>query len=202
MKRMIKKLWLPLSLGLIVMAAVAVFPTGGEAEVYDKVIRLHVLANSDSEADQQLKLKVRDAILVKAASLTEGCADRREAEAALADKTELLRLTAEEALQENGCDRTVAVTIGQEHYPTREYEGVRLPAGDYCSLRVLIGEAEGQNWWCVLFPPLCVGSASEVEEEMVSAGFTPGQVKILTESESPRYKLKFKILEILGSLFS
>ena len=202
MKQALKKLWLPLSLTLFLTILVAVCPTKGEAEVYDKVIRLHVLANSDGEEDQALKLKVRDAVLVKAAALTEDCADRAEAEATLAAGTDVLQAEAEKALRENGCDRSVAVTIGKEHYPTREYEGVRLPAGDYCSLRVLIGEAEGQNWWCVLFPPLCVGSASEVKEEMVSAGFTPGQVKILTDSESPRYVLKFKLLEILGSLFS
>ncbi len=202
MKRTLGKLWLPLSLLLLLTALIAVFPTKGEAEVYDKVIRLHVLANSDSEEDQALKLKVRDALLLKAASLTEGCTDRGEAEAALTEQTEVLRAEAERALRENGCDKAVSVVIGQEHYPTREYEGVRLPAGEYCSLRVMIGEAEGQNWWCVLFPPLCVGSASQTEEEMVSAGLTPGQVKILTDSESPRYVLKFKILEVLGSLFS
>ena len=66
----------------------------------------------------------------------------------------------------------------------------------------MIGEAAGQNWWCVLFPPLCVGSAAEAEEEMVSAGFTPGQIHILTDTDNPRYVLRFKILEILGSLFS
>jgi stage II sporulation protein R len=201
MKQTIKKLWLPLILALLPAILITVCPTKSEAAVYDKVIRLHVLANSDSEEDQALKLKVRDAVLVKAAALTEGCGNRIAAEAALSEQTELLRAEAEKVLRENGCDSAVAVTIGQEHYPTRAYEGVRLPAGDYCSLRVLIGEAEGQNWWCVLFPPLCVGSASEVEEEMVSAGFTPGQIKILTETESPRYVLKFKILEILGSLF-
>jgi len=202
MKQTLKTLWLPLSLTLLLAVLVAVCPTRSEAEVYDKVIRLHVLANSDKEEDQALKLKVRDAVLAKAAALTEGCTDRIEAEATLSGQTELLRAEAEKTLRENGCTDEVAVTIGQEHYPTREYEGVRLPAGEYCSLRVLIGEAEGQNWWCVLFPPLCVGSASEVEEEMVSAGFTPGQVKILTDAESPRYVLKFKLLEILGSLFS
>jgi len=202
MKRTMKKLWLPISLLLLLSALLAVLPTREETEVYDKVIRLHVLANSDGEEDQALKLKVRDALLAKASALTETCADRREAEAAIAAQIEELRVEAEKTLRANGCDKTVSVVIGQEHYPTRVYEGVRLPAGEYCSLRVMIGEAEGRNWWCVLFPPLCVGSASEVKEEMVDAGLTPGQIKIMTDSDSPRYVLKFKILEILGSLFS
>ena len=88
---------------------------------------------------------------------------------------------------------------GVRMYP--EYEDVRRPAGEYCSLRVMIGEASGQNWWCVLFPPLCVGTAS-AKDELVSAGFTPDQVRILTDSDSPKYVLRFKILEILESLFS
>ncbi len=202
MKHHIHRLWLPLLLSLTIAVLIAIFPTSREAAVYDHVIRLHVLANSDSEADQALKLKVRDALLQQAAAMTEDCQTREEAEAILMANTEHLRQIAENALRIHGCDKPVAVTIGEEVYPTRAYEGVRLPAGTYCSLRVMIGEAAGQNWWCVLFPPLCVGSASEAEEEMISAGFTPGQVKILTDAESPRYVLKFKILEIIGSLFS
>jgi len=202
MKKLGRTLLLPLLAVMLLTSLLLILPLGDESEVYDKVIRLHVLANSDSEKDQALKLKVRDALLSEAAAATEDCRNREEAELALAAKTDTLRLIAEETLRENGCTKPVTVTIGQEVYPTRDYEGLRLPAGEYCSLRVMIGEAEGQNWWCVLFPPLCVGSASEAEEEMISAGFTPGQIKILTDSENPRYVLKFKILEILGSLFS
>jgi len=202
MKQFGKAMWLPITALFLLTGLLLILPVGDEGEVYDKVIRLHVLAHSDSEEDQALKLKVRDALLDEAAAMTAGCEGREEAEAALAAKTDVLRQIAEETLRESGCERPVTVTIGQEVYPTRAYEGLRLPAGEYCSLRVMIGEAEGQNWWCVLFPPLCVGSASEAEEEMVSAGFTPGQIKILTDTENPRYVLKFKILEIIGSLFS
>ncbi len=80
------------------------------------------------------------------------------------------------------------------------YEGVRLPAGTYNSLRVIIGNGAGHNWWCVLFPVLCTSSASEPNEEFTDAGFTPGQIKVLTETEKPKYVLKFKILEFFGSL--
>jgi len=202
MKTRSRSLLISLASVMLLTGLLLILPTEEDTALYDKVIRLHVLANSDSEEDQTLKLKVRDAILNEAAAMTEGCGTREEAALALSDKTDTLRQIAEETLRKNGCEKPVAVTIGEEHYPTRAYEGLRLPAGDYCSLRVMIGEAEGQNWWCVLFPPLCVGSASETEEEMISVGFTPGQVKILTDGENPRYVLKFKILEILGSLFS
>ena len=96
----------------------------------------------------------------------------------------------------------MTVELGQESYPTREYERLAFPAGEYLSLRVMIGEAEGQNWWCVLFPPLCLHTAVTPEEEMISVGFTPDQIKVLTDSDTPKYRLRFKLLELLGSLFS
>ena len=92
------------------------------------------------------------------------------------------------------------MTLDREYYPTREYEGVSMPAGTYLSLRVMIGEAKGQNWWCVLYPPLCTSSAKP-ESTLKQAGFTPAQIRVLTEGESPRYKLKFKFLEFFESLF-
>lgn len=196
-----KSVWLGLLLAALAVMLVLV-PVKADAAIYDKVIRLHVLANSDSADDQALKLTVRDALLGEAAALTEGCRSRAEAEERLASHIELLRERAESALRARGCDDPVTVTVGKESYPTREYEAVRLPAGEYTSLRVMIGEAEGQNWWCVLFPPLCVGQAAAVEETMIDVGFTPGQVGVLTDSESPGYVLRFKLLEILGSLFS
>ena len=202
MKKICQTLWLPILTVLVLTGTVLLLSWQEDRAVYDKVIRLHILANSDSEQDQALKLTVRDALLEKAAAMTASCQNREEAEEVLASQTEVLRRIAEEALSANGCARPVTVTIGQEVYPTRQYEGLCLPAGEYCSLRVMIGEAAGQNWWCVLFPPLCVGSAAEAEEEMVSAGFTPGQIHILTDTDNPRYVLRFKILEILGSLFS
>ena len=201
MKKIIKKLWLPILLSVILTAVLYILPVNGEREIYDKVIRLHVIANSDSERDQALKLKVRDAILKKVSAYTEGCADRNEAEAEIAAHTDEIKTEAEKTLRENGCELAVTVKLGTENYPTREYGDVRLPAGDYCSLRFMIGEAEGQNWWCVLFPPLCTGAAS-ASEELISAGFTPDEVRILTDSDSPEYILKFRILEILESLFS
>lgn len=196
-----KKLLIPL-ICLLILGAISVFPRSTDYELYDKIIRLHVLANSNSKEDQELKLKVRDGMLDTVASLTESCTSKSEAEAVLKASTELLRENAEATLRENGSPYSVTVTVGQEKYPEREYEGLRLPSGEYCSLRVMIGEAEGKNWWCVLFPPLCVGAASGVKEELVSVGFTPDQIRVLTDTESPKYRIRFKILDIIGSIFS
>lgn len=192
-----------LLIGSLLLSIAAVLLTvRSDAGLYDKIVRLHILAASDSEEDQARKLRVRDALLPLTASLTESCETREEAEAALRDGAPLLERRAEEILREEGCNDPVTVAIGLENYPTRTYGDLRLPAGRYSSVRVRIGEAEGQNWWCVLFPPLCVGAAREPAEELISVGLTPGQVRVLTDPESPRFVLRFKLLEVFGSLFS
>ncbi len=188
----------------------AVIPSEEEAAVYDSVIRLHVLANSDSDEDQALKLKVRDGILSTAAGLVEGCTDFESAREALEGALPELCDAALGVLRREGSDYDVRVTLTREEYPTREYRGVTLPAGEYTSLRVLIGEASGHNWWCVLFPQLCVTTASEGgevgdftilddTEPLVEAGLTPSQIELIT-GDSPRVTVKFRLLEWLKSL--
>ncbi len=202
MKKLFKILLTPIITLMAALALISVVPTPSDLEIYDKVVRLHVLANSDSEEDQALKLKVRDGILDTVSRITEDCQNKDDAERELRENIDAITSAAEKTLRENGSMAEVTVEIGREKYPTREYEDMRLPAGTYCSVKVNIGKAEGRNWWCVLFPPLCTGTAVRVEEEMVEAGFTPDQVKIITDSKSPKYRLKFKLLEIIGSIFS
>ena len=196
-----KKILIPI-IAVLLLTALTVFPTASDMEIYGKVIRLHVIANSDSEYDQQLKLKVRDGILSTVEELTRGCKTKDEAERVLRENSGEIKDAAYRVLEENGSDLSVGIEIGQEKYPTREYENLRLPSGTYCSVRVKLGDADGKNWWCVLFPPLCLNSSVKAEEELLQVGFTPDQVGIITESSSPKYKIKFKLLEIIGSLFS
>ena len=189
---------------LLLGAAFAILPIHGEAAIYDSVIRLHVLANSDSEKDQAQKLLVRDAVLVKARELLEGVSSRDEAESILRESLPAIEAVAEETLLAAGSEREVSATLGYESYPTREYESMAFPAGEYLSLRVMIGEAEGQNWWCVLFPPLCLSAATDARENQavcLSAGLTDEQYRLITDNESPKYKLRFKLLELAESLF-
>ncbi len=183
---------------MLLVAALLILPIHGEAAVYDSVIRLHVLANSDSDADQARKLLVRDAVLREAQALLHGTKTREEAEVVLAQSLGSIERVAAECLQKNGSTDAVAVTLGQEEYPTRVYENLAFPSGEYLSLRVCIGQAEGQNWWCVLFPPLCLSAATtkaEAEEAFLSAGLSEQQYRIITDSENTKYKLRFKILE-------
>lgn len=185
----------------------AALPTAEEAALYDSVIRLHVLASSDSEKDQALKLAVRDGILTTASELLYGITDRAEAEKRIRDNLCTIRSCAEQVIFDEGCNYSVEVTLTEESYPSRQYGSITLPAGKYTSLRVLIGEAKGQNWWCVLFPSLCVGAVSGStaavidESEFIEAGLTPSQVRIIT-GNSPDVVVKFRILELLGQFFS
>lgn len=170
-----------------------------EQELSDKVVRLHVLANSDSEEDQALKLKVRDALLAYVEPLLEGAADRREAEALLRGQLLELERVAGEEIRANGYGYAVEVQLEDSMFPTREYDGFTLPAGKYLALRVLIGKAEGRNWWCVVFPPLCAAASAEVPEAALAAGLAPSQVGLITE-ENQGYILKSKLVEFWGTL--
>lgn len=160
----------------------------------EKVVRLHVLANSDSEADQALKLKVRDTVLDRAEALLAQAGDRAEAEALLRGRLLEFEELAEAVVAQAGYDYPVRVELADTAFPTKEYDGFQLPAGEYLALRVLIGQAAGQNWWCVVYPPLCTAAASEVPAAAFQAGLSRDQVGLITE-EDPGYVLKFKAVE-------
>ena len=172
-------------------------PVHGEEAIYDSTIRLHVLANSDSGEDQAEKLLVRDAVLAYLEGSLAQSNTYGDALTAVSDHLDGIRDCARDTL---GGKYAVRVELGRETYPVRHYENYTLPAGEYTSLRILIGKGEGRNWWCVLFPPLCV-EASEAEEEFVQTGFTPNQIKVLTDSETPKYVIRFRILEWAESIF-
>lgn len=186
----------------IFLLLVGLLPVHGEGEIYDKVVRLHVLANSNSEEDQAVKLEVRDAILAVTVPLLQNCQTREEAVLLLEENRTILTEAARSVLREHGFDDTVSIEMGLESYPTRTYDSLCFPAGEYVSMRVSLGQGDGQNWWCCLFPPLCLDAATvgkEVAEDAcISVGFTPTQYKIITESDKPVYRARFKILELLG----
>ncbi len=187
-------------LEIALLIALAVFLLAGsfagrtQTALADKVVRLHVLANSDSEADQALKLKVRDAVLERATELLEQSADRREAEGLLRGELLEFERLATEVIAAEGYDYSVTAELADTEFPTREYDGFTLPAGRYLALRILIGEAAGRNWWCVVFPPLCTAAASDVPASALAAGLSEEEVGLITE-EDRGYVLKFKTVE-------
>ena len=149
-----------------------------QAALSEKVVRLHVLANSDTEEDQNLKLMVRDAILEHTEQLLKSTESRKEAEALLRGQLLELEQVASETIRIAGFEYPVSVELTETAFPTKEYDGFSLPAGEYLSLRVLIGNALGQNWWCVVFPPLCTAVAAEVPNIAREAGFSEEEVAL------------------------
>lgn len=191
---------------LTILCAISLFPIHGEAAIYDTVVRLHVVANSDSEEDQALKLEVRDAVIAVVSPAVEDCKTQSEAISAIEKIIPEIESAARSVIAEKGLSYKVSVALGQEYYPTKNYESCAFPEGEYASLRVLIGDSEGQNWWCCLFPPLCLSSATSDdqksnEDAFVSVGLTSDQYKIVTETNNPKYKARFKILETISSWF-
>lgn len=185
---------------LFAVIVLSVLPVNGEEKIYSDLVRLHVIANSDSDEDQALKLKVRDAVLSEACALDMGT-DKESAQAALSANRERLCAAARRTVEAEGYTYGVSVELGSEKYPERTYEDFVLPAGTYTSLRVIIGEGDGHNWWCVLYPPLCTSTAEEREETFIAAGFTDEQYKAITDGGKTKYKVKFKIVEILEEIF-
>ena len=183
-----------LMVGLAIFLGSGVLALRTQDELADKVVRLHVLANSDSEEDQALKLKVRDVVLERATAILEQSADRREAESRLrGELLELERIAAEE-ISDCGYEYDVTAEVANTMFPTKEYDGFTLPAGEYLALRIIIGEGNGHNWWCVVFPPLCTTAAADVPASALAAGFDEEEVALVTE-ENEGYVLKFKAME-------
>lgn len=193
-KRKLKVWEIALLVGLAIFLISGALALQTQEQLSDKVVRLHVLANSDSEEDQALKLLVRDAILERAEDLLSKSGDREEAEGLLRGRLLEFEQVAAAVIAQAGYDYPVRVELEDTQFPTKEYDGFTLPAGEYLALRVLIGEAKGQNWWCVVFPPLCTTASVEVPASALEAGLSEEEVRLITE-ENTGYVLKFKAVE-------
>lgn len=196
-----KSVLILLSALLLLIALLSILPIHSESLIYDEVLRLHVIANSDSDADQELKLLVRDAILGETRKILKNAKSREEAEKIIFENSALLESIALETVRKNQFDYPVTLELGREKYPTKNYESCAFPSGEYLSLRIKIGEASGENWWCVLFPPLCLSAATD-KDAFTSVGITDSQYQIITETDNPKYKIRFKLLESFEQLIN
>ena len=169
---------------------------GACSNIRRDVIRLHVLAHSDSEEDQALKLQVRDRVLEETEQLFLSAQDKAEAAELVKKNLPAIQSAARQVVLENGYDYDVEVTFQNEYFTTREYDNFTLPAGRYDAVRVKIGAAQGHNWWCVMFPPLCI-PAAESEQKVETVIGVDGKEII---SNRPKYEFKFKILEVLEDI--
>ncbi|HIW22361.1 stage II sporulation protein R [Acutalibacter sp. LFL-21] len=179
---------------LTVLAGFFPFAAASE-ELPQNIVRLHVVANSDSEEDQAVKLLVRDAVLEEAARWYGGARTMEEASARLCTHLESIAKTAQATLREQGMGYSATAQVTEMYFPTRDYESFRLPAGRYRTLRVTLGEGAGKNWWCVVFPSLCLPAASG-EEALLSL---PEEQRRLVE-DSQQCQVKLKAVELWEAL--
>ncbi len=164
---------------------------GNCAVVRDSVVRLHILANSDSEEDQALKLKVRDAVTAAGAGVLDGVTTREEAEERLQVALPHLIETAQQCVYEAGFSYTVTAELTTMYFRTRTYDSGTFPAGRYHTVRFSIGEAQGKNWWCVMYPPLCVSAATD--KNSLADVMSEDACEIVRDA--PRYAVRFKVVE-------
>ena len=178
-----------ISLSICLLAAV--WAQGKQQSLSTGLVRLHVLAVSDTEEEQAVKLRVRDAVLDYLSPRLDAAQDVSDAEAILRQELGGVQAAAESAAE----GRRVTVSLGTEHYPSKSYEGFTLPAGKYNSLRVVLGEGEGHNWWCIVFPPVCL---SAVQSEPMQEAMSPDDYALISGGED--WELRFRTVELWGEL--
>ena len=165
----------------------------------NELIRLHVVAASDAAEDQALKLQVRDAVVNSLRENMENVTDSEQAKAYLQENLPKIEALANRVLQEAGCSDVATVSLRLEEFSTRYYDTFTLPAGIYESLRITIGAGQGHNWWCVVFPSLCVGATvEEFEDTAQCAGMSDALTAALAGEES--YEVRFFVLDAMGRL--
>ena len=185
---------------LFLTLLIATLPTDKEGAIYGDTLRLHILANSDSAEDQGLKLEIRDRLLEKYGEELKSLDTKDAAVRRLGDIKEDIRRDVDAWVAEAGYDYTSTVSLDTEWYDRREYGDYALPEGYYTSLKVELGDAEGQNWWCVMYPPICLDIATEsAPAEDALSEYTKEEERLIGNG---RYTVKFKLLELTSEIFA
>ena len=192
---MLKRFELALLLGVIisvVLTSVSAFAQES-AQIRGEVVRLHLLANSNSPGDQALKLKVRDAVLTARPEIFEGSYTRQQALELASEHLPEIKQIARDEISRQGYNYPVYAEIVNMYFATIRYEGFILPAGRYDAIRLVIGEGTGENWWCVMFPPMCIPAVK-------APGGHPVEEQIARLGQTPRYQPKFAVVELVESI--
>lgn len=189
-----------LAIGLVIALIVGARADMRQADLADKMMRLHVIANSDSDADQALKLRVRDRVIALSETLLQGVTDVDDAKRMICQNLPKIQSCAQDEIRKNGYSYPVRAELTSMYFPTRDYESFSLPAGNYDAFRVVIGEGAGRNWWCVMFPPLCITAAeAEVTKSAEEAGLTTEEIALIEDGKTV-YRYEFKLMELVGAL--
>jgi len=188
-----RKVLLPTICILLCTLCIVFVPTDAEAAIYEDTIRLHILAPSDSVEDQTLKLTVRDKILSKYGNLLKSADGFDDAQEKICLSISDIEKDCNEWIRELGYSYTAKAELSEEWYNTREYSSFTLPSGSYTSLKITIGSGKGQNWWCVMYPPMCLDASLKKD-----TNYTEEEKNLITNE---RYRVKFKLLEAASELF-
>ncbi len=194
-----KKWELALLLGLCAAMLWGAWSMQRQDALAQKMIRLHVIANSDSDADQALKLEVRDKVLDFTTTVLQRSADMEDAQVRLRAELTRIETIARREIAAQGYDYPVTAQLASAEFPLKEYDGFSLPAGEYMALRLVIGEGEGRNWWCVVYPPLCTAAAADMPQTAIQAGLTDDDVSLII-GEDTGYVLRFRSVELWEQL--
>ena len=174
------------------------------SDISDSVFRLHVIANSDSKEDQELKYKVRDKVLEYMNLISKNCTSKEDVINLAKTHQEEFKNIAQNVIKENGYNYNVNIYIGKYDFPTKSYGDISFPAGNYDCLRIEIGESQGQNWWCVMFPPLCFvdvtsGIVPEDSKSLMQNNLTDEEYSIISDNHSPDIQIKFGLIEMFNN---
>lgn len=203
MKKFFYLLSLIILFSVLTFISISSYANDVSKDLSDNFFRLHILANSDSDSDQALKLKVRDNIISYMNTLSYDGLNKNEAIELTNSHLIAFQEIAEKTIAGEGYNYDVKLEVGNFYFPTKEYGNISLPAGYYDALKIEIGKAKGQNWWCSLFPPLCfvdisAGIIDEESEEYLRENLSEDEFSIITD-DSGDIKFKFKIIELLNS---
>lgn len=181
------------------------YVTAVSADLSDSVFRLHVIANSDTQEDQNLKYQVRDSLLSYMNQIAQNVTSKEEVIALVQNHQEEFEQIALQTIQKHGYDYSVSIHIGNFDFPTKEYGDISLPAGTYDALRVEIGEAQGHNWWCVMFPPLCFvdissGIVPEESKDSLKNNLSDEEFSLISSDHRNEFNFKFKLIEMFENV--
>lgn len=191
------KIFVPIFLSFILIYSYVTPFIKTSENISQEVFRLHILANSDSDEDQSLKLKVRDKILTESESLFINCKNLNDVINVSKNNINYFKKLANECIKENGYNYETKVYVDKEYFNTRKYEKITLPSGVYNALKIEIGEAKGHNWWCVMFPAICLPAVSDDE---INSILNEDEIELINSNN--KYEIRFKIVEIYEKIKS
>ncbi|MBE7026607.1 MAG: stage II sporulation protein R [Ruminococcaceae bacterium] len=200
-----RKIVISLLFGLVFSMALMAYADSTRKGIAESLVRLHVVANSDDVYDQQIKLIVRDALIDEFGPVLDGAANQKQAEQIITDNLKNIEKVAQTTLEKHGFKYSAKALYEKTHFPTKKYANIMLPPGEYDALRIVLGEGKGQNWWCVMYPPLCfegsvLGVIDEAKANMLKQNIGESGYEIITQKDTVPVNFKFKILEIFDKV--